>query len=177
MSELSQEQKQKILQDRARQLAVIPEHQLDISNCIDITRFELHGENYAFESRYIREIVPVNHVTPLPCVPDFVAGIMNLRGRILSLLYLDKLLGLSTVRPKTLPQVIILSNETMEFGVLVEKINGVAQLPLTRIQDSLPTLSDNAQRYLRGLTTDHQILLDAHLLLNDPALCVDEKIN
>jgi purine-binding chemotaxis protein CheW len=177
MSELSQEQKHKILQDRARQLAVIPKQQQDDSHCIDITRFELHGENYAFESRYIREIVPVNHVTPLPCVPDFVAGIMNLRGRILSLLHLDKLLGLTTTASKTMQQVIILSNATMEFGVLIEQINGVALLPLTQIQNSLPTLSHNAQRYLRGLTADHQILLDAQLLLNDPALCVDEKIS
>lgn len=177
MSLLSPEQKQKILQDRARQLAAIPARSQEADTCIDITRFELHGEHYAFESRYIREIVPVNHVTPLPCVPAFVAGIMNLRGRILSLLHLDRLLGLAAAGQTAMQQVIILSHETMEFGLLVEKISGVAQLSPAKIQDELPTLSEKAQRYLRGLTPDRQILLDAQLLLNDPALCVDEEIN
>jgi purine-binding chemotaxis protein CheW len=102
---------------------------------------------------------------------------MNLRGRILSLLHLDRLLGLASVGQAPMQQVIILSNNSMEFGLLVEQICGVAQLPLSKIQDELPTLSDQAQRYLRGLTPDRQILLDAQLLLNDPALCVDEEIN
>ena len=177
MNLLSPEEKQKILQDRARQLASAPAYQQDELECLDITRFELHGEHYAFESRYIREIVPVNHVTPLPCVPVFVAGIMNLRGRILSLLHLDRLLGLASAGQAPMQQVIILSNDSMEFGLLVEQISGVAQLPLSKIQDELPTLSDQAQRYLRGLTPDRQILLDAQLLLNNPALCVDEEIN
>lgn len=174
---MSYEQKQQILIERAKQLAVAPTPPQENISCIDITRFGLHGENYAFESRYIREIVPVNHVTPLPCVPVFVAGIMNLRGRILSLLHLDKLLGLPAAGQSAMHQVIILSNGTMEFGLLVEEIQGVAQLPLCKIQEKLPTLSENAQRYLRGLTPDRQILLDAHILLTDPSLCVDEEIN
>jgi Chemotaxis signal transduction protein len=175
--ELSAEQKQQILLERAKQLAVRPPASQDDIRCIDITCFRLQNENYAFESRYIREIVPVNHVTPLPCVPDFVAGIMNLRGRILSLLHLDKILGLMSATPNPKHQVVILSNGTMEFGLLVEEILGVAEIPLDKIQDQLATLSEQAQRYLRGITPDRQILLDAHLLLSDPTLCVNEDIH
>ncbi len=173
---MSQDDKKKILDTRAKELAKVTSYSLDKKEGRDITIFRLGDQQYAFDSLFIKEIVPLPRITVLPCVPSFVAGIMNLRGKIISLLYLDKLLQNSVSQYSEQPQVIILSHDEMEFGLLVDEINGVAQIDNEELQESIPTLNETASRYLKGITPDHLILLDALRMLDDPAIRVNEEV-
>ena len=53
---------------------------------IEIVEFLLADERYAIESAYIGEVYPLKDLTPLPCAPSFVLGIINMRGKILSII-------------------------------------------------------------------------------------------
>ncbi len=173
---MQQDKNKQILDARAKELAKITNYFVDKKEDRDITIFTLGDQKYAFESLFIKEIVPLPRITVLPCVPSFVAGIMNLRGKIISLLYLDKLLKNSVSKYSEQPQVIILSHDEMEFGLLVDEINGVAQIDHEELQESVPTLSETATRYFKGITADHLILLDALRMLDDPAIRVNEEV-
>jgi len=50
------------------------------------------SEHYGIESCHIREILPLTEFTPLPCTPAFVLGLINVRGQILSVINIKKLL-------------------------------------------------------------------------------------
>lgn len=165
-----------ILDARAKELAKGIDYIVDKKESRDITIFTLGDQKYAFDSLFIKEIVPLPRITVLPCVPSFVAGIMNLRGKIISLLYLDKLLKNLVNKYSEQPQVIILSHDEMEFGLLVDEISGVAQIDNEELQESIPTLHESTTRYLKGITPDHLILLDALRMLNDPAIRVNEEV-
>src|SRR4051794_13858537 len=72
-----------ILQARARALARRPEEAPAAGEMLEILEFTLASERYAVENRYVLEVAPLKELTPLPCTPPFVRGIVNVRGRIL----------------------------------------------------------------------------------------------
>lgn len=143
---------------------------------LEVTSFRLGREQYAFESRLIREIVRLREYTPLPCVPPFIAGILNLRGWIIALLDLRQVLGLPGAAITETTQVIVLSDNGMEFGVLIDAMDGVSHIPLSGIQQQTPMPCHQHHRYIRGVTTERMLILDARQLLNDPLLRVQEEI-
>jgi len=174
---LDQDNIKKILHDRAVALAREYASGGDDTEGIDVTVFRLGRELYALESRLIREIVLLKGFTPLPCVPPFIAGIMNLRGRILSLLDLHRLFELPGETRGDDGKVVVLSGDGMEFGIIVAKIEGVRRIIASTLQEDFSTLRVLDKKYLRGVTLERLILLDGLKLLNDPALIINENIS
>lgn len=174
---MDQDKNRQILHDRALALAREYAPEEENGERLDVTVFRLGNERYAFESLLTREVVPCDGYTPLPCVPTFIAGIMNLRGRILSLVDLRLLFEVRGDVESEQRKVIVLSNGEMEFGVIVDEIEGNTRLPLSSLQEDYPTLNWAGGGYLRGVTRERLILLDAGKLLRNPALVVDEEIS
>lgn len=167
---------QRILHERALALAKESASLATEEEYLEVTSFHLGREQYAFESRLIREIVRLREYTPLPCVPPFIAGILNLRGWIISLLDLRQVFGLPGVSITETTQVIVLSDNDMEFGVLIDAIDGVSHVPLSNIQQHAPMLDHQHHKYVRGVTAERMIILDARQLLSDPLLRVQEEV-
>jgi purine-binding chemotaxis protein CheW len=170
------DRERKILRGRARNLAVVPAAAPADGELIRALRFSMGGETYAVEQGHIREVVPLPRVTPLPCVPSFMRGIINVRGRIVSLLDLKAILGLSDTGISPTSSVIILQSPGIEFGLLADEILGLAEIPLSSIQASLPTLTDARAEYLKGVTAEGLVLLDAGKLLSDKKLVIHETV-
>jgi purine-binding chemotaxis protein CheW len=165
-----------ILKERARILSVVPPTAPGDDAIIQALRFSLGTETYALESRHIREVLPLPRVTPLPCVPSFVRGIINVRGRIVSLLDMKSILGLPDTETSPACSVIIIQSPQNEFGVLADEILELAVIPVASIQPSLPTLTDIRAEYLKGVTAEGLVVLDAGKLLSDKKLVVDETV-
>ena len=83
-----------ILRARAQVLARIPERAPVAGASLEVLEFRLAKERYALENRWVQEVCPLKELTPLPCTPPFVLGIVNVRGRILPVLDLKKLFDL-----------------------------------------------------------------------------------
>ena len=166
----------KILKDRARILAVVPAPAPRDGELIHALQFSLGAETYAVESGHIREVLPLPRVTSLPCVPAFVRGIINVRGRIVSIIDLKSILGLPDTGFIPTSSVIILQSTSIEFGLLADEISGIAAIPLSSIQLSLPALTDVRAEYLKGVTAEGLVLLDAGRLLSDKKLVIDETV-
>ena len=170
------DKERRVLEGRAKLLAVVPAIPPADGELIHALRFSLGAESYAVETRHIREVLPLPRVAPLPCVPSFVRGIINVRGRIVSLLDLKAILGLSGTTDSPGPSVVILQSPGIEFGLLADEISGLAEIPISSIQASLPTLSGVRAEYLKGVTADGLVLLDAEKLLTDKKLVIDETV-
>lgn len=165
----------KALKKRAEALARAPEEE-GAEDKIEAVEFSLAGERYAFASGYIREIIPVSELTPVPCTPAFVAGIINVRGEIRSVIDLKKFFDLPDGGLTDLNKVLILSSSGsgMEFGVLADEILGVRWIPAGGLK-TLPTLTGIREEYLLGVTADRTTVLDAGRLLDDRSIAVNEK--
>jgi purine-binding chemotaxis protein CheW len=170
------EDRKNTLRARAQALAREPQDAAGAREEIDIVEFLLAYETYGVESSYVREVYPLKAFTPLPCTPPFVVGIINIHGQILSVIDLKKFFDLPAKGLTDLNKVIVVHHESMAFGLLADAILGVRAVPLEDIQPSLPTLTGIREAYLKGVTRERLVVLDAGKLLSDQRLIVLEEV-
>ncbi len=85
--------------------------------------FNLNNDSYCIALDYVKEVLKDTSITNVPGTPDFIEGIMNLRGDYITVINLKKFLGLeSTVVSDKKPVVIIKCNE-LKLALLIDKIN------------------------------------------------------
>lgn len=166
------DEKAHILRERARALARAQEGPGGGEDHLTVVEFMLAHERYALELAYIREVYPLKELTPLPGTPDFVMGIVNVRGQILSIIDIGRFFDLPKKGLTNLNQVIILQSDDMEFGVLADEILGTRSIPQSAIQTSLPTLTGIRAAYLKGVTGDRVVILDGAKILSDDKMVV-----
>lgn len=167
-------QRRFILEKRAEELAREKTNKGD-EDSIEVVEFLLANERYGIESRYIREVYPLKDFTPLPGVPPFVLGLVNVRGRILSVIDIRKFFDLPRQGISDLNKVIIVDDEKMEFGILADAIVGVRHIALSGIGPSLPTLTGIRGEYLKGITGERMVVLDAGRILADKNIVVHQE--
>ncbi len=170
------EETRRILKTRAQALAREPAKTETTAEHIEVVEFLLAYENYAVESRYVREVTPLESLTPMPCAPAFVLGIVSVRGEIIPVIDIKKFFDLPEQGLTNLNQVIVLQSQDMIFGILADSILGVRHLSCAEIQPSLPTLTGIREKYLRGVTPERIVVLDAEKLLTDENIIVHEVV-
>jgi purine-binding chemotaxis protein CheW len=170
------ERKQNVLRDRARALARELKPEESLQDAIEVIEFVLAYERYAFESAFVREVHPLKGLTPVPCTPAYVAGIVNVRGQILSVLDIRKFFDLPQKGLPDLNKVIVLRSAAAEFGILADVIVGTRTISASELQSSQSTLVGISSEYLRGVAADRLVILDAGKLLADGRLLVHEEV-
>lgn len=169
----SPELQQKILRTRAQALALEAAAAPGASS--EVLEFVLAQEHYLIESLWVREVVPLRELTPLPGLPAFVLGIIHLRGQIISILDLKKFFELPDKGLSDLDKAIVLSDGTMQFAILADVVIGVRRLLLADLQPPLATLTEIRADYLLGITRQREVALDGRKLLADPAIVVSDE--
>jgi purine-binding chemotaxis protein CheW len=165
----------RILNERAKVLAQMG-GEAQVTDTLEIVEFVLAHERYGIETSFVREIHSLVDLTPLPCTPAFVLGVVNLRGEIVSVIDIKKFFDLPEQGLTDLNKVIVLQSETMQFGILADAVQGVRRVPIDEIQTSMPTLTGIRERYLIGVTSERMIVLDADKLLADEGIVVQEQV-
>jgi purine-binding chemotaxis protein CheW len=171
---LSPQRARAILDERARLLARVPVQETRAEG-LEVVVFTLADERYGIETRHVREVVRLTNFTPLPGAPEFLAGIINLRGSILAVLDLGKFFGLAVPGLSDRTRVIVLGEERAEFGVLAEAANEVVTLRADALREPPDSVTGSAREYLRGVTADALLVLDGAVLLADPRLTIDQS--
>jgi purine-binding chemotaxis protein CheW len=161
-----------ILRARAEQLARPPQAETQGTHILEILEFTLGKERFAFASSCVREVFPLTEITPLPGLPAHVLGVVNVRGRILSVMDIRRLLEFGNIGLTNLNKAIILHHKDMELAVLADEVTGVYAIDVDEGQHTLPTLSISQEAYLYGVTKDRVVVLDAEKLLASKDLLV-----
>lgn len=165
----------RILRDRARLLARAPEQVCD--SLLEVLEFRLGLERYAVETPLVGEVYPLRDLTPLPCTPRFVRGIVNLRGHILPVLDLKRLFDLPEQALTDQHCIIVVRGVALEFGLLADVIVGVRSIPMASLQSSLPTLTGIRGEYLKGVTAERLLVLDLARIVADPKIVIHQEID
>jgi purine-binding chemotaxis protein CheW len=168
-------EKREILKIRARALTQGLDDRAEPEDYLEVLEFSLAYERYALETSLVREVYPLKELTPLPCTPPFILGIINLRGQILAVINLKRFFNLPEKGLSDLNKVIVLRRGRLEVGILADAVAGVRALPLTEVQQ-LSTLEGLSPDYLKGVTPEALIILDAEKILTDPRLIVHEEV-
>jgi purine-binding chemotaxis protein CheW len=165
-----------ILKARAKALARPPESRQNTEAAVELIEFRLAQERYAIPTADVREVYPLKNLTPLPCTPPYVLGIINVRGQILPVIDIKRFFDLPQQGITDLHRVIIVHNEEVELGIVADIMVGLRVMPLNALQPSLPTLTGVREEYLKGVTADRLVVLDVAKILADPKIIVNENV-
>lgn len=174
--EITPEEKRNILRTRTKRLSQEIETKVTDEEYFEILEFILAHETYAIETHFIREVYPMTELTPLPCTPPFVSGLINIRGQILTVIDMKKFFDLPEKGIANLNKVIVVRKGAMELGILADEIIGIRSIPVSELQPPLSTLTGIYADYLKGVTGERLILLDMERFLTDRRLIVNEEV-
>lgn len=135
----------------------------------DYLTFSMAGETYAIDIQTVREIRQSEATTPLAGAPDWVVGVMNLRGAILPIVDLRRLIGIAETA-STHRVVIIVALRHALVGLLVDQVDDVIALSRSAVGPVPPVMAREA-RHVRGIA----LINSRPLLLLDPLALLDEK--
>lgn len=165
------EQVQAILEKRARKIArpVVPE---DEAVPVEILKFRLAYQEYAFSMENIREVVLTGEITPVPGTPKYIAGICAIRGEIISLVDLREFFKIREMGLTDLNRVIVITDKTTTFGILADFITGIGMIRKEMLSPVRKDQTQIGEQYILGAVND-LIVLDVVALLKDPAMVVN----
>lgn len=121
---------------------------------IDIVEFELSGERYALDINLAREIVEMMPITPIPRAPQFISGVINLRGEITNIMNLNTLLGLPEREIRENQKIIVLVPEAANgnnIGIIVDDVSSVRQVPEADIEKIGTGISQEFSQFVKGI--------------------------
>lgn len=172
--ELSPERARMVMDERARLLARAPAEGSAPAEVLETLSFTLGHERYAVESKHVREIVRLVDFTPVPGAPEFLLGVMNLRGEVLAIADLRKFFGVPKQGLTDLARVVVLGAYRAELGVLADEAHELLVLSVEALLEPPGSVAGIGREYLLGVTKDALIVLDGARLLADPRLFIDQ---
>jgi purine-binding chemotaxis protein CheW len=174
---LTESDRRRILRERARMLAQKEEDEaIDYGETLYVFEFILNKETYAFDTRFVREVLSAKNVANMPCTPRFVAGVVNVRGEIVTVLDTKSLFALDSQGLQSDNKLIILNNGSTNMSFLVDQVVGIRDIQRHSLQPPLSTMQAQQARYVAGMTSDPLILIDVEALMNDPGIVVEEEV-
>lgn len=139
-------------------------------------RFLLANETYAIDTKYITEVINAPEITPVPCTPKFVLGIINVRGKILSVIDLNVFFGLPSDSISDTNTIIVLKHNDLKFGILTKRVLDSVEIELNALQKHVPNITDVLNNYMIGVSNDQDIVLDIKQLLENNDIIVNDEV-
>ncbi len=113
--------------------------------------FRLGVEWYAVRVAEVREIYQEYEVTPVPCVPDFIQGVVNIRGEILSVTDVSKMMGLGAAWMEgEQPPAIVVNNDEAATSMVVDEIGDIIELPEGGIEPPVSIIDRQQAEFVSG---------------------------
>ena len=141
--------------------------------------FELAGEEYGLEILKVRELMGIMDITQVPQTPEFVRGVINLRGKVIPVIDLREKFALEPKEYDDQTCIIVVQVDTL-MGIIVDAMQEVHDIPSADIAPPPELGASVDTRFLLGLGKvgdDVKLLLDIDKVLSTDALvCVPEEV-
>jgi len=136
---------------------------------LQLVTFQLSAERYGIDIMDVREIVRLQDIRSLPNVPSFIAGILNLRGRIVPIIDLHERFRLKRTatsdEDKLLAGIVIIHLDGVRVGMVIDRVSRVATVDREQIQPPPQVLAGIGSEYIHGVVNQgdgYLVLLDIH---------------
>ncbi len=113
--------------------------------------FFLGKEEYALEILKVQEIIGLMPITPVPKMPDYIRGVLNLRGKIVPVMELRARFNLNLVEDTDETCIIVIHDNNYQMGIVVDKVSEVSDIATDQFED-VPSIGMNdGNEFLSGL--------------------------
>jgi len=135
---------------------------------LHIVGFRIGRETFGVPIALVHEIVRVPDITAVPDSPDYVEGVINLRGKIVSVVDLRKRFGEKQISPNKKNRILVAEVEGKMVGLIVDAASEVIKIPDNEV-DLPPSVFDEGElNYVTGVGKMHGrliILIDLNKIL------------
>jgi purine-binding chemotaxis protein CheW len=135
--------------------------------------FYLRGEEYGLEILKVQEIIGVMAVTPVPRTPDFIVGVINLRGKVIPIVDLRLKFGMELLAHTEETCIIVVQANGVQIGIVVDKVSEVVDIAGENIEDTPSFGSEVNTDYILGIGKSEgriKLLLDIDRVLAETDL-------
>lgn len=137
---------------------------------LQLVTFTLANEEYAVDILNVQEINRTIEITKVPNAPDYVEGVVNLRGRVIPVINLRKKFGLPGKNSDETTRIIIMDIQGVTNGLIVDSVSEVLRIPSDIVEPSPPVTSNASSMFIKGiakLETRLIILIDIDKLMGE----------
>lgn len=132
------------------------------------------GQYYAFSIVDVIEIIEIQEITDVPESPDYLKGIINLRGRIIPLVDMRLRFGKEEIDYTSRTCIIVINIRDNEIGFIVDTVSEVADIDASHISPPPPITLDRSGKYIMGIARiDGKIVL----LLNQKKMFTERELS
>ena len=135
--------------------------------------FLLAGEDYGIEIAHVTEIIGIQKITEVPDMPDFVKGVINLRGKVIPVMDVRRRFHLDPRSYDDRTCIIVVDIRGSAVGLVVDEVNEVVDIPPQQIEPPPMTSHSSASRFIQGLGKMGE---EVKILLTIDRLLFDEEL-
>ncbi|MBP5199872.1 MAG: chemotaxis protein CheW [Schwartzia sp.] len=117
---------------------------------VQVVAFKLRKEEYGFNILNVKEIKGLTDITRVPFASDFIKGVINLRGSVLPVIDLKKRLGLQDMEYTDDTRIVVVREDDLEVGMIVDAVTGVITLNGENI-DAAKAVDNENSRFITGV--------------------------
>ncbi|WP_022947887.1 chemotaxis protein CheW [Methylohalobius crimeensis] len=132
--------------------------------------FRLGNETYGINVMQVKEVLRVSEIAPVPGAPDYVIGIINLRGNVVTVVDTRSRFGLPPKPSDGMSRIVIIESAEQVIGILVDSVAEVVELRATEIETAPNVGNEDSARYIQGVTSrggNLLILVDLNKFLTE----------
>jgi purine-binding chemotaxis protein CheW len=118
---------------------------------LQVVGFRIGRETFGLPISMVREIVRVPEITSVPNAPDYIEGVINLRGRIIPIVDLRKRFGQKSFEPNKKNRIVVVEVETRLIGLIVNSASEVLRIPPSEIEEPSNVFQEGELNYITGV--------------------------
>jgi len=132
--------------------------------------FCLYNETYGINVMQVQEVLKVTEITPVPGAPEYVLGIINLRGNVVTVVNTRMRFDLPSTEVDDSSRIIIIESGEKVIGLMVDSVAEVVYLRVSEIESTPQIGSEEGAKYIQGVHSRKEgllILVDVNRLLTN----------
>jgi len=132
--------------------------------------FRRDNETYGINVMQVQEVLRYTDIAPVPGAPDYVMGIINLRGNVVTVIDTRARFGLPPSEVTDNSRIVIIESERQVIGIMVDSVAEVVYLKQSEIDTAPNVGTDESAKFIQGVSNrdgELLILVDLNKLLSD----------
>ncbi|MEK7774001.1 MAG: chemotaxis protein CheW [Deltaproteobacteria bacterium] len=123
----------------------------DAKEVLQLVTFRLGNEEFSMDILKVQEIIRHMNLTKVPRTPDFVDGVINLRGRVIPVLDLRKRFGMAADEKTNETRIIVVDVDNSIVGLKVDAVSEVLRLPADTVEPPPLLVKGTESDYIKGV--------------------------
>lgn len=132
--------------------------------------FKLDNETYGINVMQVQEVLRYTEIAPVPGAPEYVVGIINLRGNVVTVIDTRSRFGLMPAEVTENSRIVVIEADKQVIGILVDAVAEVVYLKTSEIDTAPNVGNEESAKFIQGVSNRDDellILIDLNKLLSD----------